>query len=115
MSVLDELAECSGRWRGTNRIRDPGMNVLDDSPSTAELTPLLDGGFLRLDYTWAYQGAAQEPSSGQEHFASLFAYLVLVCFVPLHQGMKTRERPNASVPSITDVGRMVFAFGRPAA
>ncbi len=62
MSALDKLAECSGSWRGTNRLRDPGMNDLDDSPSTAELTPLLDGRFIRLDYTWAYQGAAQKGS-----------------------------------------------------
>jgi hypothetical protein len=38
------------------------MNVSEDSPSTAELTPLLGGKFIRLDYTWAYQGAAQEGS-----------------------------------------------------
>ena len=62
MSALDELAACSGRWRGTNRLRDPRMNVSDDSPSTAALTPLLDGTFVRMDYTWAYKGAAQEGS-----------------------------------------------------
>ena len=62
MSALEKLAECSGSWRGTSRLRDPGMNVVDDSSSTAELTPLLDGRFIRLDYAWAYQDAAQEGS-----------------------------------------------------
>ena len=62
MSALDKLAECSGTWRGTSRLRDPSMDVLDDSPSTAELTPVLDGRFIRLDYAWAYQGRAQEGS-----------------------------------------------------
>ncbi len=62
MSALEKLAECAGGWTGTNRLSDPSMNVSDDSPSTAELTPLLDGKFIRLDYTWAYEGAAQEGS-----------------------------------------------------
>ena len=38
------------------------MKVWDDSPSTTDLTPLLGGRFIRLDYTWAYQGSAQEGS-----------------------------------------------------
>ena len=55
MSALEKLAECAGGWTGTNRVSDPSMNVSDDSPSTAELTPLLGGKFFRLDYTWAYE------------------------------------------------------------
>ena len=62
MGALDKLAGCSGSWAGTSRLTDPSMNVSDDSPSTAELTPLLDGSFVRLDYTWAYQGDGQEGS-----------------------------------------------------
>ena len=62
MSALEKLAECAGGWTGTNRLSDPSMNVSDDSPSTAALTPLLGGKFIRLDYTWAYEGAAQEGS-----------------------------------------------------
>jgi len=62
MSALDELAACSGEWTGTNRLRDPQMNVSDDSPSTAVLTPILVGTFMRMDYTWSYQDNAQEGS-----------------------------------------------------
>lgn len=62
MGALGKLAGCSGSWAGTSRLTDPSMNVSDDSPSTAELTPLLDGSFVRLDYTWAYQGDGQEGS-----------------------------------------------------
>jgi len=62
LSALEKLAECACGSTGTNRLSDPSMNVSDDSPSTAELTPLLDGKFIRLDYTWAYEGAAQEGS-----------------------------------------------------
>ena len=38
------------------------MNVSDDSPSTAELSSLVGGKFVRMDYTWSYQGAPQEGS-----------------------------------------------------
>jgi len=38
------------------------MNVSDDSPSTAVLTPILAGTFMRMDYTWSYQDNAQEGS-----------------------------------------------------
>ena len=62
MSALEELVACAGRWTGTNRLSDPSMNISDDSPSTAALTPLLNGTFVRMDYTWAYKGAAQEGS-----------------------------------------------------
>ena len=61
-AALEGLAACSGAWTGTNRLSDPSMNVLDHSPSTAALTPLLGGTFIRMDYTWAYQGTAQEGS-----------------------------------------------------
>ena len=62
MSNLDRLAACAGRWRGSNRLHDPNTGAPEDSPATAVLTPLLGGRFIRLDYTWSYQGAAKEGS-----------------------------------------------------
>ncbi len=62
LSALDELVSRVGTWTGTNRLRDPSMNVSDDSPSTAALSPLVGGKFVRMDYTWSYQGAPQEGS-----------------------------------------------------
>ena len=62
MGALERLAACEGRWRGSNRLHDPHTGKPEDSPATAELAPLLNGRFVRLDYTWSYQGAPQEGS-----------------------------------------------------
>ena len=62
MAVLDSLKACAGRWVGTSRLQDPHMNLADASPSTATVTPVLNGRFVRLDYTWAYRGDPQEGS-----------------------------------------------------
>jgi len=59
---LDRLAGCSGRWQGSNRLHDPHTGKPEDTASTAVLSSLLGGRFLRLDYTWSYQGTAQEGS-----------------------------------------------------
>ena len=62
MRALDRLAACAGRWQGSNRLHDPHTGKPDDSASTAVLTTLLGGKFIRLDYDWSYRGAAQEGS-----------------------------------------------------
>jgi Protein of unknown function (DUF1579) len=62
MKALNSLIACAGRWIGTSRLQDPHSNSPDESPSTATVTPVLDGRFVRLDYTWAYRGALQEGS-----------------------------------------------------
>lgn len=62
MSVLDRLAACAGSWRGTNILQDPHAGIADTSPSTATVTPVLGGRFVRVDYTWEYQGKPQEGS-----------------------------------------------------
>jgi hypothetical protein len=62
MHALDRLAACAGRWRGSNRLHDPHTGKPEDTESTAVLATLLSGKFVRLDYTWSYQGASQEGS-----------------------------------------------------
>jgi hypothetical protein len=62
MSVLHGLAACAGAWRGTNTLHDPSAGKPEESPSDLTVTPVLGGKFIRLDYTWAYQGEAQEGS-----------------------------------------------------
>lgn len=62
MAVPEKLAACGGSWSGTNRLQDPNANAPEDSPSTLVLTPILKNRFLRLDYTWGYQGDPQEGS-----------------------------------------------------
>jgi hypothetical protein len=62
MSNLTTLAEYDGQWRGTNRLHDPNTGSPEDSPTTATITPILGGTFVRLDYTWRYQDTPQEGS-----------------------------------------------------
>src|SRR4051812_43542855 len=62
MSPLDPLASFAGVWRGTNTLHDPTTGKPEESVSTLTLTPMLAGRFVRIDYTWGYQGAAQEGS-----------------------------------------------------
>lgn len=62
MSALDGLLACGGSWRGTNRLQDPHTNLPEDSSSMATVAPVLAGRFVRIDYTWSYQGKPQEGS-----------------------------------------------------
>ena len=43
------LLQAVGAWRGTSRLHDPNTGAPEDSPSTATISPVLDGRFLRLD------------------------------------------------------------------
>jgi hypothetical protein len=62
MSGLDNLLACEGNWHGTNRLQDPNTNAPDESPSTATVVLMLGGKFVRIDYTWVYQGTPQAGS-----------------------------------------------------
>ena len=62
MSTLDGLLACAGTWRGSNILHDPHTNSPQNSPSTMDVTPVLNGTFVRIDYTWRYQDKPQEGS-----------------------------------------------------
>ena len=62
MNTLERLAAMAGRWQGTNRLHDPFSGKPEDTASSAALTPLLGGRFVRLDYDWSYRGERQEGS-----------------------------------------------------
>jgi hypothetical protein len=62
MSGIAPLLACAGEWSGTNRLHDPHTGRPEDSPSSLTVTPVCAGRFVRLDYTWGYQGAPQEGS-----------------------------------------------------
>jgi hypothetical protein len=62
MSALDGLIACEGRWQGTSTLKDPHSGTDDTSPSTATVTPVLGGRFVRVDYTWSYGNKPQEGS-----------------------------------------------------
>lgn len=56
------LLQAVGAWRGTSRLHDPNTGAPEDSASTATVSPVLDGRFVRLEYTWSYQGKPQAGS-----------------------------------------------------
>jgi hypothetical protein len=62
MHALDGLIACAGNWRGANTLQDPNTGSAEESPATAAVTPILDGRFVQLDYTWGYQGKPQAGS-----------------------------------------------------
>src|SRR5687768_11260791 len=61
MPILPSLVAAAGRWQGTNRLHDPSTQQPEDTPSTLVVTPMLDGRFVLLEYTWQWQG---QPQSG---------------------------------------------------
>ncbi|HEX2749279.1 MAG TPA: DUF1579 family protein [Verrucomicrobiales bacterium] len=74
MNAFDKLSACAGAWAGTSTLQDPFSGQALNSASTLTVTPILLGGFLRVSYTWEYQGEPQEgemilslPKSGVLH------------------------------------------------
>ena len=62
MNPIDALTAAAGQWLGTNTLQDPNTGKPEESPSTVAVTPVLGGRFVRVDYTWSYQGKPQEGS-----------------------------------------------------
>lgn len=62
MNVLDALSVCRGEWQGTNTLHDPTTGQPESSDSRLSVTPLLGNKFVRMDYTWVWQGKPQEGS-----------------------------------------------------
>ena len=62
MNPVEALTAAAGQWSGTNTLQDPNTGKPEESPSTVTVTPVLGGRFVRLDYTWGYQGKPQEGS-----------------------------------------------------
>ncbi len=54
--VLERLIAAAGQWQGTSTLQDPGYIEAETTASTLTVTPLLDGRFVRMDYTWSYRG-----------------------------------------------------------
>jgi hypothetical protein len=59
---MDKLKSASGNYKGTNRLYYPPDNKPDETPSNLNLSTILSGRFVRIDYTWSYQNAPQEGS-----------------------------------------------------
>jgi len=63
MTMLDKLAMCEGKWRGTSSLQlDPDSGNLIDSHSTAVITRIAGDRFVRIDYTWSNDDKPQDGS-----------------------------------------------------
>jgi hypothetical protein len=61
MSVDKKLSDLVGTWKGTNRLHVPWMDEkLKESDSTAVVRSKMNGQFLSIEYTWSFDGEAQE-------------------------------------------------------
>lgn len=77
--MLDALVADAGEWRGSNRLHDPHTGGPQDSDGTATITPVLNGKFVRFDYTWSYDGKPQEGSilfGGEANSNAVSAYWI---------------------------------------
>ncbi|HEY8562748.1 MAG TPA: DUF1579 family protein [Pyrinomonadaceae bacterium] len=62
MSVPEILAGLVGRWRGINRLHTTWIpeNPVRETDTTAAIDLTARGRFLKIEYDWMYEGAAQE-------------------------------------------------------
>jgi hypothetical protein len=60
MNGLDSLIGLNGSWQGPNQLWLPPAEMPYESQSMASITPMLGGKFVRIDYTWAFDGQPQE-------------------------------------------------------
>lgn len=59
MLTLDPLRQSAGHWAGTSCLFLP-PDPARECASNLLVTPVLGGSFVRLDYTWSFDGASQE-------------------------------------------------------
>lgn len=61
MAALDALIGLAGRWKGSYRLLEPSK-APQQSSSALSITPIVAERFVRMDYTWSYDGERQEGS-----------------------------------------------------
>lgn len=62
MDGLTHFAAAAGHWQGTNVLQNPMTGTPEQSPTTATIAVLLGGKFVRMDYTWVFEGQNQAGS-----------------------------------------------------
>jgi hypothetical protein len=62
MGDLQKLNSIAGNYKGTNLLYYPPEKPPDETPSDLNLASILNGRFVRIDYTWSYHNASQEGS-----------------------------------------------------
>jgi len=58
---MNRLAGCAGEWQGISTLFLPDATP-EGSDSILAVAPVLNGRFIRLDYTWSQGGAPQHGS-----------------------------------------------------
>jgi hypothetical protein len=101
--MLETLIVAAGTWHGTNVLQDPEMGLQPETTdSIARVTPVLDGRFVRIDYTWACQGAPQSGSMLIGHQKK--AGVVTMHWIDTwHNGEKVMALEGASAREAIDV------------
>ena len=62
MRSLDSLTKLAGTWKGTYRLWELPSEAPHESRTVASFTLVLGGRFVRMDYTWGFDGEPQEGS-----------------------------------------------------
>jgi hypothetical protein len=126
MNALDVLTACRGTWQGTSTLHDPNTKAPEDSSSRVTITPVLLGRFVRLDYSWRYQGTPQEGSlligfeSDTETVTACWSDTwhmgdkVMVCQGPKPSGRTLCVRGSYSAPPGPDWGWRIEITPEPA-
>jgi hypothetical protein len=60
MSSLGSLVKFTGKWQGVNKLWLPPAEMPYESSSVATLSVVIKEKFVRIDYTWAFEGEPQE-------------------------------------------------------
>ena len=61
MSINPHLTSLVGAWKGTNRLHTPWLpEKVSESESKATVRSKMNGQFLSFEYTWFFEGKAQE-------------------------------------------------------
>ena len=116
MDILETVASCAGTWRGANVLQDPHSGGAAESASAATVTPIVGRRFVRIDYTWAYDGKPQEGSLliGADRKKGLvtahwidtwhMSDAVMSCTGPASGGSELSVRGSYSAPTGPDWG-----------
>jgi hypothetical protein len=60
MSAITKLSNLSGKWHGTNQLWLSPEEPVHESESIAEISTITQGQFMEIQYSWTYEGKAQE-------------------------------------------------------
>jgi len=60
MSGIESLQKLVGEWEGRNDLYLMPGDPVRESDSAASVTLVAKGGFVKIEYTWAYEGDPQE-------------------------------------------------------